>query len=58
MCDAMAFPNDIQDFLYNYSFVDEYQYYTNGIRLIPLFRVQQALDHYYDENPEENVNNV
>lgn len=46
MGDTMDFPKNIEDFLIQYSFIDKEQYYTNGARLIPLFRVEQALEHY------------
>ena len=47
MCDAMTFPDKIEDFLENYSIIDKEQCYTNGSKLIPVFRVEQALEHYY-----------
>ena len=47
MSDSMTFPNTIEEFLENYSFIDKKEYYTNGTKLIPVFRVEQALEHYY-----------
>lgn len=47
MSDSMTFPDKIEDFLENYSIIDKEQYYTNGSKLIPVFRVEQALEHYY-----------
>lgn len=49
MGDSMAFPETIEEFLENYSFIDKKEYYTNGTKLIPVFRVEQALEHYYKE---------
>ena len=47
MSDSMTFPDKIEDFLENYSIIDKEQCYTNGSKLIPVFRVEQALEHYY-----------
>lgn len=49
MGDCMSFPETIEEFLNQYSFKDSEQVYTNGTVLIPLFRVQQALEHYFKE---------
>ena len=49
MGDSMTFPDTIEEFLENYSFIDKKEYYTNGTKLIPVFRVEQALEHYYKE---------
>lgn len=38
--------NDFMDFVKSYSFKDKKEVYTNGIELVPLFRVQQAYDYY------------
>lgn len=46
MADKMRFPERIDDFLMSYSFKDDKRIYTNGSRLIPTFRVEQALEHY------------
>ena len=46
-------PKDILDFLRFYSFKDEENIYTNGADLIPLFRVEQALEYYYGYKKEE-----
>ena len=44
--ESMYFPEDIHEFLEGYSFIDKKEEYTNGAKLIPLFRVEQALEHY------------
>lgn len=46
MADKMTFPENFMDFIKDYSFKDEEKIYTNGIDLIPVFRVEQAWDHY------------
>lgn len=47
MADAMNYPEDIKDFIYFYSFRDTDEVYTNGSRLIDVYRLAQALEHYY-----------
>ena len=49
MSDCMTFPEKITDFLESYSFIDTEQIYTNGSKLIPVFRVIQALKHFAPE---------
>ena len=46
MADSMVFPNDWAKFLEDYSFRDHKEFYTNGARLIPTFRVEQMTHHY------------
>ena len=38
-----------EEYIENYSFIDKYQIYTNGSKLISVFRVEQMLEHYYKE---------
>lgn len=49
MVDTMNFPETIDEFIDNYSFFDEEQIYIDGGRLIPVFRIYQALMHYAPE---------
>ena len=49
MSDCMTFPEKITDFLESNSFIDTEQIYTNGSKLIPVFRVIQALEHFAPE---------
>lgn len=49
MEDVMMFPKTIEEFINNYSFKDREEVYTNGAELIPVFRVEQALEHYIQE---------
>ena len=46
MADMMTFPPTFKDFIKEYNFKDKEKIYTNGIELIPAFRVEQAWDHY------------
>lgn len=45
MPDCMTFPESWHDFLNDYSFDDSKEIYTNGTRLIPVFRVEQLIEH-------------
>ena len=45
MADCMTFPEDWRDFLRDYSFRDSEEVYTNGSELIPVFRVEQLIEH-------------
>ena len=49
MADSMEFSKDIDDFINDYSFKDTKEVYTNGSELIQVFRVQQALEHYFQK---------
>jgi len=49
MADCMNFPKTIIEFLHDYSFKDEEEIYTNGSKLIQVFRVIQALEYYAPE---------
>jgi len=47
MNDCMTFPNNWHTFLDEYSFKDTEKIYTNGSNLIPTFRVEQLIEHYF-----------
>lgn len=47
MSACMEFPKDWKDFLASYSFVDREEIYTNKAELIPCFRVEQLIEHYF-----------
>ena len=49
MPDCMSFPENIMDFIDDYSFEDSDHVYTNGSKLIQSFRVKQAVEHYLQE---------
>ena len=51
--EQMVFPESIYEFLLDYSFKDEDEVYSNGILLIPTFRVKQAIEHYYEEKQND-----
>lgn len=48
MTEQMDFSDNFLDFIKKYSFKDEKEIYTNGADLIPVFRVEQAWEHYID----------
>ena len=51
----MEFPNDWAKFLEDYSFRGHKEFYTNGARLIPTFRVEQMMHHYLRKAAEDAV---
>ena len=57
MADMMTFPPTFKDFIKEYSFKDKEKIYTNGIELIPVFRIEQAWDHYTTQvtNASDNI---
>ena len=46
MVDKMEFPNTMEEFIESFSFKDSEEVYTNGVELIPVFRVEQGFEHY------------
>lgn len=49
MSECMPIPDNWKDFVKEYSFKDIREVYTNGSWLIPTFRVEQMMEHYYHE---------
>lgn len=45
MNEQMDFPETFEEFAKEYGFKDDKEVYTNGIDLIPIFRVKQWLEH-------------
>ena len=45
--DCMRFPATPEEFIKDYSFADKEQMYTNGADLVPVFRVEQMMEHYF-----------
>lgn len=50
MGDVMNFPKTMNEFIEQYSFKDSHEIYTNGCYLIPVFRIEQAIEHYEHES--------
>ena len=44
-CDIMGFPETFEEYAKRYSIKDTEEHYTNGSELIPVFRVNQWLEH-------------
>ena len=57
MADRMNFPDTFMGFIQEYSFKDKEEIYTNGVELVPFFRVEQAWEHYTD-CINANLNNI
>lgn len=49
MTNATMFPTDWRYYLDFYSFNDSEEVYTNGSRLIPVFRVEQLIEHLLEK---------
>ena len=49
MADCMEFPKTMEEFIDGYSFNDSEKVYTNGVDLIPVYRVVQGFGHYEQE---------
>jgi hypothetical protein len=49
MADSMEFPKTMEEFIDGYSFDDSEKVYTNGVDLIPVYRVMQGFGHYEQE---------
>lgn len=48
MSDQMDYEETWQMFLRSFAIVDKQEVYTNGSVLVPLFRVEQMVEHYFD----------
>lgn len=44
MTDVMTFPETLDEFMEQYKIVDTEQVYTNGVELVPIFRIKQWRD--------------
>lgn len=53
MSECMMFPKNWEKFIEDYSFKDSEKVYTNGSVLVPVFRVEQMVEHYFA--PDNNV---
>lgn len=45
MADRMNFPATVEEFMEQYKITDTEQVYTNGIELVPIFRMKQWFEH-------------
>jgi hypothetical protein len=44
----MMFPKNWEKFIEDYSFKDKEEVYTNGTVLVPVFRIEQMVEHYFN----------
>lgn len=54
MSECMMFPSKWEKFIEDCSFVDSEKVYTNGTELVPVFRVEQMVEHYFG-NKKQNI---
>ena len=52
MGDMMSFPDTWEEFVNDYAFKDDKEWYTNGSMLIPVFRVEQMVEHYFEKEKQ------
>lgn len=45
MSDMQTFPDTVDEFMEHYKIVDTEQVYTNGVELVPIFRMKQWFEH-------------
>ena len=45
MSDMMMFPETVEEFMEQYKIVDSDEVYTNGVELVPIFRMKQWFEH-------------
>lgn len=45
---TMYFPDTVEEFMERYAIVDSKQVYTNGVELVPIFRMKQ----WFERHPE------
>lgn len=45
MAECMNFPATVEEFMEQYKITDTEQIYTNGIELVPIFRMKQWFEH-------------
>ena len=46
MCDCMIFPDTVEEFIEQYKVKDDKEIYTNGVDLLPVFRIKQWMYHH------------
>ena len=49
LCNDQDYGLTLEEFIESFSFTDEDQVYTNGLDLIPVFRVEQLIEYYFKE---------
>ena len=54
MGDMMTFPETVEEFMEQYKITDTEHVYTNGVEMVPIFRMKQWFDH---QKSSQNVPN-
>ena len=54
MGDMMTFPDTVEEFMEQYKIVDTEHVYTNGVEMVPIFRMEQWFEH---QKSSQNVPN-
>ena len=52
MAESMEFPNTVEEFMEQYKVVDTECVYTNGVELVPIFRMKQWFEHLPSAEPD------
>ena len=50
--ESMDYPRTVEEFIGGFEFRDVKEIYTNGSLLIPVFRVEQMIKHYFNAEPK------
>ena len=45
MSECMTFPDTVEEFMDSYKIVDTEQVYTNGMEMVPIYRMRQWFEH-------------
>ena len=53
MMESMRYPKDPMEYIRQFAFRDWLERYTNGLELVPLFRVEEMIEHYMAKKAEE-----
>lgn len=52
MNDAMSFPATVDEFMEQYKIVDCDHVYSNGMEMVPIFRMKQWFEHEANHNAD------
>ncbi len=52
MSDMQTFPETVDEFMEYYKITDTEQVYTNGVELVPIFRMKQWFEHLEQKKVE------
>ena len=52
MSDAMSFPATVEEFMESYKIIDCDHVYSNGMEMVPIFRMKQWFEHEANHNDE------